>query len=209
MLARFLPQTVPFFELLEEQNKIIRRMATCILAVAEKNEDADAPLKEITVLEENADELNRKITWHLSQTFITPIDREDIHALNLGQERIADALQNFASRVFVGADTFPAFSTQMIVRNLLGMIDDTHEMLGELALKKDISVPLHRLKMRKMECEMVQAAGRAEMMEGEILTFEKVRKVIVWNQAYDRLEHVVELVSDLGDTLEQVVLKYV
>ena len=40
-------------------------------------------------------------------------------------------------------------------------------------------------------------------------SFEKIRNVIVWSQAYDRLEHVVDLASDLADTLEQVVLKYV
>ena len=97
----------------------------------------------------------------------------------------------------------------MIIRNLSGMLDDTETMLGELAKKKDFSQILHSLKTRKADCEMLQAAGRAEMMEGDLDSFEKVRNVIAWSQAYDRLEHVVDLTSDLADTLEQVVLKYV
>lgn len=209
MLARFLPQSVPFFELLDNQNRIIRSMATCVLAIAENEESPENNLKRLTVFEEEADALNRKITWHLSQTFITPIDREDIHLINLSQERIADALQNLASRVFTGPENFPRFSTQVIARNLLGMLEDTQEMLEELAQKKDVSAPLHRLKNRKNDCEMVQSAGRAEMMETPLQNFDQVRKAIVWSQAYDRLEHVIDLVSDLGDTLEQVVLKYV
>ena len=208
MLARLLPQSVPFFELLEEQNRVIRDMAACLCRITEM-ENTEENLRQINVLEEEADTLNRKITWHLSQTFITPIDREDIHAINLAQERVADGLQNLASRVFVCEGSYPRFSTKMIIRNLSGMLDDTETMLGELAKKKDFSQILHSLKTRKADCEMLQAAGRAEMMEGDLDSFEKVRNVIAWSHAYDRLEHVVDLTSDLADTLEQVVLKYV
>ncbi len=208
MFARLLPHSVPFFELLEEQNRIIRDMARCLCHAAEM-ENTEDNLKQINVLEEEADALNRKITWHLSQTFITPIDREDIHAINIAQERVADSLQNLASRVFVCGGSYPRFATKMIIVNLSGMLDDTKIMLEELAKKKDFSAVLHSLKTRKADCEMLQAAGRAEMMEGEMDSFEKVRKIIVWSQAYDRLEHVVDLASDLADTLEQVVLKYV
>lgn len=87
MLARFLPQTVPFFKLLMEQNAVLQRMAQSLIVVMENTYESEGHLKQINILEEEADKLNRKITWHLSQTFITPIDREDIHAINLAQER--------------------------------------------------------------------------------------------------------------------------
>ena len=35
MLARLLPQSVPFFELLEEQNRVIRDMAACLCRITE------------------------------------------------------------------------------------------------------------------------------------------------------------------------------
>ena len=89
MLARFLPQTVPFFKLLMEQNAVLQRMAQSLIVVMENTYESEDHLKQINILEEEADKLNRKITWHLSQTFITPIDREDIHAINLAQERVA------------------------------------------------------------------------------------------------------------------------
>lgn len=85
MLARFLPQTVPFFKLLMEQNAVLQRMAQSLIVVMENTYESEGHLKQINILEEEADKLNRKITWHLSQTFITPIDREDIHAINLAQ----------------------------------------------------------------------------------------------------------------------------
>ena len=191
MLARFLPQTVPFFKLLMEQNAVLQRMAQSLIVVMENTYESESHLKQINILEEEADKLNRKITWHLSQTFITPIDREDIHAINLAQER------------------YQRFPAHMMTRNIKGMIEETELMLGQLEKKKDVSGHLHSLKSRKSDCEMLQAAGISEMMDSEIPNFEKVRELILWSQVYERIERAVDMVSDLGDTLEEVVLKYV
>ena len=204
MLARFLPQTVPFFKLLMEQNAVLQRMAQSLIIVMENTYESEDHLKQINLLEEEADKLNRKITWHLSQTFITPIDREDIHAINLAQERVADGIQNLASRFFMCGFMYQRFPAHMMTRNIKGMIEDTGLMLGQLEKKKDISGHLHSLKSR-----MLQAAGTSEMMDGEIPNFEKVRELILWSQVYERIERAVDMVSDLGDTLEEVVLKYV
>ena len=159
MLARFLPQTVPFFKLLMEQNAVLQRMAQSLIIVMENTYESEDHLKQINILEEEADKLNRKITWHLSQTFITPIDREDIHAINLAQERVADGIQNLASRFFMCGFMYQRFPAHMMTRNIKGMIEETELMLGQLEKKKDVSGHLHSLKSRKSDCEMLQAAG--------------------------------------------------
>lgn len=209
LLARFLPRTVPFFELLTEQNRLLRKIAFHLYAVVEKGADAEEDLKRINLLEEEADDLNRNITWQLSQTFITPIDREDIHALNLAQERVADGLQNLAARIFASGGIHQRFPAQMMVRNLKGMVEDTALMLDSISKKKEISGYLRTLKTRKSDCGMLLAGGLAELQEGEIGSFAMVRELVLWSLLYERIESVVELVSDLADTMEQVVLKYV
>lgn len=209
MLARFLPQTVPFFELLTTQNEIIRKIARHLVDMMSDAQGIEEALKQINLLEEEADELNRRITWHLSQTFITPIDREDIHAVNLAQERVADGLQNLAGRLFARSAVISRFPAQMMVHNIRGMTEDTSLMLESLSRKREVSGHLRALKARKSDCEMLLAAGLAELQEGELANFEAVREIILWSQQYDRLERAVDLVSDLADTLEEVVLKYV
>ena len=198
MLTRFLPQTVPFFKLLMEQNAVLQRMAQSLIVVMENTYESEGHLKQINILEEEADKLNRKITWHLSQTIITPIDREDIHAINLAQERVADGIQNLASRFFMCGFMYQRFPAHMMTRNIKGMIEETELMLGQLEKKKDVSGHLHSLKSRK-----------SDLMDSEIPNFEKVRELILWSQVYERIERAVDMVSDLGDTLEEVVLKYV
>ena len=69
MFARFLPQTVPFFELLVQQNALLQEMSEALAVVMDNTEASERHLKRINLLEEEADRLYRSITQHLSQTF--------------------------------------------------------------------------------------------------------------------------------------------
>lgn len=209
MFARFLPQTVPFFELLVQQNALLQEMSEALAVVMDNTEASERHLKRINLLEEEADRLYRSITQHLSQTFITPIDREDIHAINMVQERVADKIQHLANRFFISGFMYQRFPAQMITERIRGMLRDTKSMLDEISMKKEVSAHIHTLKSRKSDCEMLQSTGLAELMDSEIETFERVRELILWGQVYDRMERTVDAVSDLADTLEEVALKYV
>ena len=81
MFARFLPQTVLFSSFWYSQNALLQEMSEALAVVMDNTEASERHLKRINLLEEEADRLYRSITQHLSQTFITPIDREDIHAI--------------------------------------------------------------------------------------------------------------------------------
>ena len=87
MFAALLPKSAPFFAMLQEQNGLLRRMAGCWSRyVCEDPSKMDDVHKEIAFLEEEADLLHTRIIRALSQTFITPIDREDILRINQEQE---------------------------------------------------------------------------------------------------------------------------
>ena len=200
MFARFLPQTVPFFELLVQQNALLQEMSEALAVVMDNTEASERHLKRINLLEEEADRLYRSIT---------PIDREDIHAINMAQERVADKIQHLANRFFISGFMYQRFPAQMITERIRGMLRDTKSMLDEISMKKEVSAHIHTLKSRKSDCEMFQSTGLAELMDSEIETFERVREIILWGQVYDRMERTVDAVSDLADTLEEVALKYV
>ena len=78
MFASLLPKSAPFFEMLLEQNSHLRHMSRLLLGMLEDLSRMDEAHKEIALIEEEADKLHVRIIRDLSQTFITPIDREDI-----------------------------------------------------------------------------------------------------------------------------------
>ena len=55
MFARFLPQTVPFFELLVQQNALLQEMSEALAVVMDNTEASERHLKRINLLEEEAD----------------------------------------------------------------------------------------------------------------------------------------------------------
>lgn len=62
MFTRFLPQTVPFFELLVQQNALLQEMSEALAVVMDNTEASERHLKRINLLEEEADRLYRSIT---------------------------------------------------------------------------------------------------------------------------------------------------
>ena len=124
MFARFLPQTVPFFEFPVQQNALLQEMSEALAVVMDNTEASERHLKRINLLEEEADRLYRSITQHLSQTSITPIDREDTHAINMAQERVADGFQRISTNrlLLISGFMYQRFPAQTITERIRGML---------------------------------------------------------------------------------------
>lgn len=206
MFACLLPKSAPYFELLLRQNELLRTVSKNLATILTSPGEKDASLKQIALLEEEADRIFSKITWHLSQTFITPIDREDILRINQNQEEAIDFFQNLATRMHIyefGRIRFPAVQ---LVKNLAAMVDMTHDMLVGLSRKKDCH-NTRAFRNLRGECEMLLSVGIAEIQDLPELSPASVLDIIKWGQAYDRIEMTVAQMVKLAEIIEEAVLK--
>ncbi len=137
MFAALLPKSAPFFAMLDEQNSLLRRMAGLLVEMLEDTSRMDDVHKEIAFLEEEADLLHSRIVRALSQTFITPIDREDILRINQEQEEAMDCLQSLSTRLHIFEFTRVRFPALQLARTLCAMLDLTRQMLEGLAHRRD------------------------------------------------------------------------
>lgn len=195
--------------MLEEQNGLLRRMAGMLVEMLEDVSRMDAIHKEIAFQEESADVLHGKIIRALSQTFITPIDREDILRINQEQEECMDCLHSLSTRLHIFEFTRIRFPALQMVRTIGSMIDLTRLMLEGLANRRDC----HKTRaFRNLcgECDMLLAVGLAELMdEHQELSPSTIMQVLKWSQAYERMGILLEQVNALAETLEEAVLKNV
>ncbi|MGA3020215.1 MAG: DUF47 family protein, partial [Bryobacteraceae bacterium] len=77
---RLLPREEKFYHLFLKQVELISQASRLLLAgVQAGNSRMAGCATEISVLERQADEVIHEIFTRLNQTFITPIDPEDIH----------------------------------------------------------------------------------------------------------------------------------
>lgn len=208
MITALLPKGAPFFELLLQQNALLCEAATKVEAIFEGHADADRYRQEITSLEDEADHVYLSITRHLSQTFITPIDREDILHINKAQESAIDLFHNLSNRFYLLELRHVRFPMVQLARIIKSMVLLTRSMLEGLAQKRD-SHNTKEFQYLCGECEMLLSMGIRELYDLDKPSVEIVLDLLKWTRAYDRIEAVVNQMVELAETIEEAVLKNV
>lgn len=207
MAFSLFPKTVQFFDLLSRQNDVLQEAVVLLNQILDDFGNVKDACKRVNIIEAEADILIREITHELSQTFITPIDREDIHRISLAQEESINHIKGIATRARLYGFTKIRFPARKIAQNMLGMVEEATKMLACLHARQGVEGHVKQVKSLKAECEMLLGTGLAELQDQDITDFNGIIDIIKWTQVYDRIELAVERVEDLADILEEVVLK--
>ena len=195
--------------MLEEQNGLLRRMAGLLVEMLEDVANMDRVHKEIAFLEEEADVLHSQIIRDLSQTFITPIDREDILRINQEQEECMDCLHSLSTRLHIFEFTGIRFPALQMARTISAMLDLSRLMLEGLAHRRDCH-KTRAFRNLRGECDILLAVGLAELLdEQQEITVPQIMRTLKWSQAYERMSILLEQVNALAETIEEAVLKNV
>jgi uncharacterized protein Yka (UPF0111/DUF47 family) len=209
MFAALLPKSAPFFEMLLMQNSLLRQAAELLLGMLETPSRQEESHKKISLLEEEADQLYARIIRALSQTFITPIDREDILRINQEQEEAIDCLQSLSTHLFIFEFPRMRFPALQMSRTVIGLLELTKFMLEGLSRRQDCH-KTRAFKTLRGECDMLLATGLAELMdEKQEFTPLLVIQALKWSQIYDRLGILAKQSTALAETIEEAVLKNV
>jgi len=201
------PKSPKFFDLFREQNRIIVEAATLLNTIAQEFENTDVRCQMINRLESEGDVLNRTISKELSMTFITPIDREDIHLINFNQETILNHIQAISNRIGVYGFTRIRFPAQRMVSNVKDMVGAIGVMLGMLGHKTDVTDTVKQVKFMKKECEMLLLSGLGELYDNPNLAPGEIMDIIKWTHVYDRIDKAFNRTWQLAKAIEGIMLK--
>lgn len=209
MFSALLPKGAPFFELLLRQNAILNEMGQALDTIIHQSSDhLDEMHKVIASLENEADQLYYRITKYLSQTFITPIDREDILRISKAHEEAIDHLHNVANRLYIFEFPQIRFSMKQLTKTSIAMLEVTGTMLAGLSKKED-SHKTRAFRTLRDESEMLLSLGIAELLDQTNPTSEDVLSIFKWYQTYDKMENFIDEVTRLSEYIEEAVLKNV
>jgi uncharacterized protein Yka (UPF0111/DUF47 family) len=207
MSFRLFPKAPKFFEFFREQNRIIVEAATVLNTIVLDFGDCDVRCQIINRLEAGGDALNRTISQLLSTTFITPIDREDIHLINSSQETILNHIQAISNRIGVYEFTRMRFPAQRMVSNVKDMVTAIGVLLGMLETKGHVADCVGQVKHQKKECEMLLLSGLGELYESPNTSPEELMEIIKWTHVYDRIDKAFNRAWQLAKAIEGIVLK--
>ena len=201
------PKSPKFFELFREQNRVIVNAATVLHEVAEEFADCEVQCQVINRFEAEGDVINRTIARELSTTFITPIDREDIHEINSAQEAILNHIQSVSNRIGVYGLSRMRFPAKRMISDIKEMVTGIGVMLGNLGSGQEVSATVAQVKHRKKECEMLLLSGLGELYDNLSPDPVEIVDIIKWTHVYDRIDKAFNRAWQLAKAIEGIVLK--
>src|SRR5437870_11043923 len=100
-MVRLIPRDEKYFELFSQMGEHLQTGANLLRQLFGDFDRRKDYAHEIKLVEHKCDELTHTIVRKLNQSFITPIDREDIHALAGGLDDVLDLIDSAANTVVV------------------------------------------------------------------------------------------------------------
>lgn len=203
LLSRMLPRDKSFFVTFDSQAQNIHAGARELLALLEDYSDVPAKVARIKAIEHSGDTMTHDLMTRLNQTFITPLDREDIHALSSEMDDVLDLIYAAASRLVV----YRVDRIRPGVVELARMVlQSTAQMVAAVSvLEKQNHILDYCLEINRLENE---ADRLSRTLIAQLFDEEKDPvQIIKWKEIIEVLEMATDKCEDVANVLETVALK--
>lgn len=200
-----LPREEKFFALFLKQVENITEASQLLLAGARAGNSQIAAIGvQIKALETKGDEITHDIFTRLNQTFITPLDPEDIQALSVSLDNVLDGIEDAAHRMVV-YHLDPVTPTMLELCEIVNQCAKSLQKAFEALDKKMSNVMEHCIEINRLENEADRLVRAAV---ADLFATEKDPIVIMkLKEVYDFLEATTDFCEDVADTLQTVVVK--
>jgi predicted phosphate transport protein (TIGR00153 family) len=201
---RLLPREEKFYALFLQQVDYICQAAALLYdATTQDGPRLRATAKEILGLEHAGDRVIHEILKKLNQTFITPLDPEDIHNLSSKLDDILDGIEETVHRVSAyHVDPIPP-----TIAELAGLVLKSAHVIKKAfaALQSGGSLLEHCIEINRLENEG-DRIGRAAVTQ---LFLEEKDPILVikLKEIYDCVEDTIDRCEDVADVLQNVAVK--
>ena len=204
MAFRLIPREEKFytdFQALADELKRGSRLLEQMVAPDKPVWDKADEIKEV---EHKCDFLTHEIIQRLNRTFVTPLDREDIHALARSLDDVMDAIDASASLVRLYRLETVRFGARELARIITSCTDQVRLALE--ALEQNKGVATHAIEINRLENE----ADRAHQQAVSRLFDDEKDPIVVmkWKETLDFLEDATDRCEDVANVLEGVVVKH-
>ena len=160
--------------------------------------------EEIKEIEHICDELTHEIIQRLNRTFVTPLDREDIHTLAQRLDDVIDAIDAAAAFVHLYQIERVRPDARELAKIIKLSTDGVVRALKALERRDGVAEPA--VEINRLENEADRAHQRAVRR-----LFEEERdpvEIMKWKEILDFLEDATDRCEDVADVLEGVVVKH-
>lgn len=207
MLGKFLPREEHFFDLFQDSANHLVEALREFSHILDEPSKIELRARAVEECEHRADQVTHATVALLHKTFITPLEREDIHQLITRLDDILDMIDAAAGRIVMYGITekTPEFVSLMEVCVKSGtLIKKVIDGLKDI--KNPEEILKHCIELNRLENEadhiLRSALGRLFREENDI------KKLIKYKELYEILEEVTDRCEDVANIVEGIVLEY-
>lgn len=199
-----IPQDKIFYNLLEEQSKLVLEAATLFKEMLNQPNNFEENIKKMHKIEHEGDEIVHKMIHKLHKSFITPIDQEDLSKLTSLYDDVLDFIDSVANRIFI----FEIKQRDDVIIKFADIIEKQVREVNE-ALKQ----------IRKMKKDEIEKSFKKvhslENVADDLHDDSMVRlfrekdpiRIIIMKEIYDFLEGITDKCEDVCLVIQDIVLK--
>lgn len=200
---RLIPREERFYDMFEEQAKIVAEAGTLLYDLFDKFEDVEEKTRVIKEAEVRADRVTHKIIEKLNMSFITPFDRGDIHQLATGIDEVLDYLEVAAHKTFLYS--IPEVTPES--RHLSEIIHKgCEEMLAAVRDLRNFSEAKKRLiNIRALEEEADRVVRYA--LAGLFDSNGDAISILKYKEIYEQLEATTDRQEDVANIIDGIIVK--
>ena len=206
MFGRLLPREGRFFDLFNEHAEQVVQGSRELAALMASGNDLERRAHNVESIEKRADRITRTTIELLHKTFITPLDRDDIHQLISKMDDILDLIEDAAQLMFLYDVRVPTPEAKKLadicvvccekVQSAVALLSKMDNAAAIMAICADID----RL---ESDADHVMRAAIARLFRDE----PDVRELIKLRTVYEHLETVTDRCEDVANIIQGIVLE--
>lgn len=210
MFGRLMPKEGKFFDLFNAHADLIveggQQLVAMMKSLANGTDGVDVFAAAIDKAETSADRITHETVSQLHKTFITPLDRDEIHQLITRMDDILDLTQDVAQTIAlydIQRATPEAVTLAEITQSCCESVKKAVRMLHSMDNAQAILATCREIDQLESDADRVMRGAMSKLFRDE----PDVRQIIKLKAVYELLETITDRCEDVANILEGIVLE--
>lgn len=200
---QLIPRDSQFYDLFAQVASRMSGSAKLLHELFKDPSRIEEHMASIKTLEHEADNLTHDTIDRINRTFVTPFDREDIHALAGHLDEVVDLIDGCARRASIFHIRESRQHGVILSEVLLRATRCIEDAVKKMKDPKAVDDANRQLKMLEEEGDALYH----EAVEQLFASTTDAIEVMKWKELYDKLEDAIDQCEDVGNTLQSIALK--
>jgi predicted phosphate transport protein (TIGR00153 family) len=206
MFGRFMPTEGKFFEIFNAHAKCIVSASRELELLIDNLADAEVHKQNVQAAEKAADKLTHEAIDLLHKTFITPLDRDEIHKLITTMDDCLDLMEDVATAISlydVRAVTSEASQLAHVVTATAERVQLAVGLLSDMKQAREILKACEDIDRLESDADRLLRAAISKLFREE----DDVKTLIKLKAIYELLEAITDKCEDVANIIEGIVLE--